>query len=93
MGNRQTLRLKQTGAWWRWPPAAIGDKRREDSMRFRHYKGGMYELVCEATLESDLTPMVVYRAADGTTWCRPKAVFNELVEVDGHMIPRFAPIN
>ena len=32
---------------------------------YRHYKGGLYELLCSATLESDLSEMVVYRAADG----------------------------
>jgi hypothetical protein len=62
-------------------------------MRFRHYKGGVYELVCEATLESDLTPMIVYRAADGSIWCRPREVFFEQVDVDGHLVQRFAPIN
>ena len=62
-------------------------------MRYRHYKGGIYELVCEATLESDLSPMVVYRSPDGTLWVRPRAVFHELVEVDGMMVPRFAAIN
>ena len=61
-------------------------------MQYRHYKGGIYELVGEATLESDLTPMIVYRAADGALWIRPKAVFLELIEVDGTLIPRFAPI-
>jgi hypothetical protein len=61
-------------------------------MQYRHYKGGLYELVCEATLESDLTPMIVYRAANGTVWIRPKDVFFELVEVDGQQIPRFAPV-
>lgn len=62
-------------------------------MRYRHYKGGVYELVCEATLESDHTPMVVYRAANGTVWIRPKDVFFELVDVDGASVPRFAPID
>lgn len=62
-------------------------------MRYRHYKGGIYEHVCEATLESDLTAMVVYRAADGSIWTRPRAVFFEPVEVDGAMVPRFAPID
>lgn len=61
-------------------------------MQYRHYKGGLYELVGEATLESDLTPMMVYRAANGTLWVRPKAVFFELVELDGQQIPRFAPL-
>ena len=62
-------------------------------MQYRHYKGGLYELVCEATLEADLTPMIIYRAADGSIWARPKSVFFELVEVDGVMVPRFAPVS
>ena len=60
---------------------------------YRHYKGGIYELVCEATLESDLTPMIVYRASDESTWVRPKDVFFEMIEVDGELVPRFAPIS
>ncbi len=60
-------------------------------MQHRHYKGGLYELVCEATLEADLTPMIVYRAQDGSVWIRPEAVFFELVEIDGRSVPRFAP--
>jgi hypothetical protein len=62
-------------------------------MQYRHYKGGLYELVCEATLEADLTPLIIYRAHDGSIWARPKAVFFELVEVDGLMVPRFAPVS
>jgi hypothetical protein len=62
-------------------------------MQYRHYKGGLYELVCEATLEADLTPLIIYRAHDGSVWARPKAVFFELVEVDGLMVPRFAPVS
>lgn len=61
-------------------------------MRFRHYKGGLYEFVCEATLEADHTPLIIYRAANGTVWARPKDVFFELVEVDGKQVPRFAPL-
>ncbi|GAB3471454.1 hypothetical protein GCM10027321_43320 [Massilia terrae] len=61
-------------------------------MRFRHYKGGVYEFVCEATLEADHTPLIIYRAANGTVWARPKDVFFELVEVDGKQVPRFAPL-
>ena len=62
-------------------------------IQYRHYKGGLYELVCEATLEADLTPMIIYRAHDGSIWARPKSVFFELVEVDGLMVPRFAPVS
>ena len=61
-------------------------------MQYRHYKGGLYELVCVATLESDLSEMIVYRAADGSIWTRPKAVFFQLVDVGGTLVPRFAPV-
>jgi len=60
-------------------------------MLYRHYKGGIYEFLHEATLESDLTPMVVYRAlAGGGIWVRPRHVFHEMVERDGQQVPRFA---
>jgi len=62
-------------------------------IQYRHYKGGLYELVCEATLEADLSPMIIYRAHDGSIWARPKSVFFELVEVEGQMVPRFAQVN
>ena len=62
-------------------------------IQYRHYKGGLYELVCEATLEADLTPMIIYRAHDGSVWARPKSVFFELIEVEGLMVPRFAPVS
>ena len=60
---------------------------------FRYYKGGIYEFVCEATMEADHTPMVVYRAADGSVWCRPKTVFFEQVEVDGVRVQRFEELH
>ncbi|RJG00510.1 DUF1653 domain-containing protein [Noviherbaspirillum sedimenti] len=61
--------------------------------RYRHYKGGIYELVCEATQEADLTPVIVYRAHDGSVWVRPRDVFFQMIEVDGKQMPRFAPID
>jgi len=60
-------------------------------MRYRHYKGGVYEVVCEATLEADHVPVVVYRGQDGKTWVRPRDAFFESIEVDGKRMPRFAP--
>ncbi|MBC3929608.1 DUF1653 domain-containing protein [Undibacterium sp. CY21W] len=61
--------------------------------KYRHYKGGVYELVCEAIQESDLSPVIVYRSHNGSIWTRPKAVFFEMVEVDGVLVPRFAAID
>jgi hypothetical protein len=60
--------------------------------RYRHYKGGIYEYIDEAILEADLTPMIIYRAADGRLWLRPREVFFEKVEVDGRQVPRFEKI-
>ncbi|MFZ6693514.1 DUF1653 domain-containing protein [Undibacterium sp. SXout20W] len=61
--------------------------------KYRHYKGGIYELVCEAIQESDLTPVIVYRSYNGSVWTRPKDVFFENVVVDGINVPRFTPID
>jgi hypothetical protein len=64
------------------------------TVRYQHYKGGIYELVCEATLESDPSvTMIVYRAANGTIWTRPASVFFEPVEHEGGTVPRFKPVN
>jgi len=62
-------------------------------MRYRHYKGGVYDLVCEAELEADHTPVIVYRGQDGRTWVRPKAAFFESVEAGGAQVPRFVAID
>ncbi|MFZ6817965.1 DUF1653 domain-containing protein [Undibacterium sp. Ji22W] len=61
-------------------------------VRYRHYKGGIYELVCEATQEADLKPAIVYRAPDGSLWIRPASVFFEMIEVGGKMVQRFTEI-
>jgi hypothetical protein len=62
-------------------------------MQFRHYKGGLYDLVCIATLESDLSEMIVYRAPDGSIWTRPRDVFFQMIEVDGKTVQRFVPLS
>lgn len=46
--------------------------------RWRHWKGGAYEIVCVADVEADggLTRQVSYRSLeDGKVWCRPLADF------------------
>lgn len=62
-------------------------------VRYRHYKGGIYELICEATQEADLVPVIVYRAANGTVWVRPRSVFFEAVEIEGRTVQRFTRID
>ncbi len=62
--------------------------------KYRHYKGGEYEIVCCAKNEADESDVVVYKALydPGTIWVRSLAVFTELVLVDGVEVPRFSRI-
>jgi hypothetical protein len=63
-------------------------------MKYRHFKGEIYELVCEAKLESNpQIIMVIYRSPDGSSWARPRDVFFELIEHEGKIMRRFEPIN
>ena len=61
---------------------------------YRHYKGGMYELIALATHSETLEEMVVYRALYGekALWVRPASMWNETVEKDGYCGPRFSYI-
>jgi hypothetical protein len=62
--------------------------------RYRHYKGGEYELIGVARHSETLEPMVVYRPLYNTSgwWVRPHAMFFETVDIDGRMQPRFTRI-
>ena len=62
--------------------------------RYRHFKGGEYEVLGLATHSETEEPMVVYRPLYGERglWVRPAAMWNELVERDGKRVRRFAYI-
>lgn len=59
--------------------------------KYRHFKGGEYELLDIARHSETLEPMVVYRAlyGDGGVWVRPASMWNETVDKDGYRGPRF----
>lgn len=59
--------------------------------KYRHFKGGEYELLGIARHSETLEPMVVYRAlyGDGGVWVRPASMWNETVDKDGYRGPRF----
>ena len=65
------------------PPTRLG--------RYRHYKGGEYEVIGVARHSETLEAMVVYRPLhDGSGWwIRPHAMFFERVVIDGISKPRF----
>jgi Protein of unknown function (DUF1653) len=59
------------------PLAPATHDAREWKPTHRHNKGGKYRILHVGTLESDLTPVVIYQALDGTIWVRPSAEFND----------------
>lgn len=59
--------------------------------RYRHFKGGEYEVLCMARHSETGEEMVVYRAlyGAGDVWVRPAAMWGERVVHDGKEQPRF----
>ncbi|MBA4066826.1 MAG: DUF1653 domain-containing protein [Isosphaera sp.] len=60
--------------------------------RYRHFKGGEYEVLGVARHSETDERVVVYRPLSGAggLWVRPLAMFAETVSVDGRAVPRFA---
>ena len=59
--------------------------------RYRHFKGGEYEVIGIARDSETEQEMVVYRALYGERglWVRPLRMFTEVVERDGQRMRRF----
>ena len=59
--------------------------------RYRHFKGGEYEVIGIARHSEDESPMVVYRPLynDSGLWVRPADMWNEIVVRDGRTYTRF----
>jgi len=62
--------------------------------RYRHYKGNEYEVIGVARHSETEEELVVYRTLYGNfdLWVRPKAMFIEMVIINGVEVPRFAYI-
>ena len=63
--------------------------------RYRHYKGGEYEVLGVARHSETLEPLVVYRPLYGKSgmWVRPYLMFIESVDNDGQRQPRFTRVD
>lgn len=60
--------------------------------RYRHFKGGEYEVIGVARHSEGLEDMVVYRPLYNGTglWVRPLSMFTETITREGKTFPRFA---
>jgi hypothetical protein len=63
--------------------------------RYRHYKGGEYDVVGTVRHSETLEPMTLYRALYGEQglWVRPAAMFEEVVVINGVSQPRFRKLD
>ena len=62
--------------------------------KYRHFKGGEYEVIAIANHSETLEKMVVYRAlyGAGEVWVRPARMWNDEVVRDGNAYKRFTYI-
>ena len=63
--------------------------------RYRHYKGGEYEVLGTVRHSETLEPMTLYRALYGQRglWVRPASMFDEVVDVEGSSRRRFVKLD
>jgi hypothetical protein len=63
--------------------------------KYRHYKGGEYEVFFVARHSETEEELVVYRTlyGDFSHWVRPLEMFMGSVEIDGQLQPRFAAVD
>jgi cyclomaltodextrinase / maltogenic alpha-amylase / neopullulanase len=60
---------------------------------YQHYKGNYYTVAYVATHTETKEHFVIYKPVEGNRiWARPLEMFNEDVEVDGVMVPRFRKV-
>ena len=59
--------------------------------KYRHFKGGEYEVIALAKHSETQEEMIVYRAlyGAGDVWVRPAAMWNEKIEREGKTFSRF----
>lgn len=62
--------------------------------RYRHYKGGEYEVLGVARHSETHEALVVYRPLYNSSglWVRPHTMFFGTVVIEGVTQPRFAPV-
>ncbi len=63
--------------------------------RYRHFKGGEYEVLYIAKHSETLEDMVVYRAlyGEGAVWVRPASMWDETIDRGGNTYRRFTYID
>lgn len=79
-----------------WTPETALLALREDGVqpgqRFRHFKGGLYEVTGTGVLERTCEPVVMYANVMGVTWVRYLGDFRGKVKQGEVYVDRFQPV-
>ena len=59
---------------------------------YKHYKGGIYEVIGMATHTETLEDMVIYKNKDNVLWVHPASMWNEVVDTPNGKIKRFTEL-
>ena len=61
---------------------------------YRHFKGGLYQVIGRATHTETLEDMVVYKSLEtGKMWVRPAEMFFGYIETEQYKGFRFTAVN
>lgn len=62
--------------------------------KYRHYKGGIYKIVCIAKHADSRRTMVIYESVDDLKlWALDFNAFDSIKIIDGRVVKRFEVIN
>lgn len=76
------------------PPIQLPPPQKITLGKYKHFKGGEYQVVAIARDSETTEEMVVYKAlyGNGSLWVRPYSMFAEYIERDGKVMARFEKI-
>lgn len=60
--------------------------------KYKHYKGGLYEIVALGKHTETLEELVVYKNSENIVWVRPLSMFIEQININDTVQPRFTAI-
>lgn len=65
--------------------------------KYKHYKGGEYEVIANGLDEATELPVVIYKTLyhnpKSEIWVRTETDFTQLVEHEGKQVPRFSKVS
>jgi len=61
-------------------------------MKYKHFKGNIYEFICIAIHSETEEKLVIYKNEEEQIFARPYEMFFDKVEFNGKLVPRFQEV-